>query len=78
MGNPTAAHSAPCCSVCAARVQYTEHGARLIDETREAGREARRIRPVDQLIDIARYNDQEPALTRELIDEACSSYFVEL
>lgn len=70
--------------VCEARgVQYTEHGCKyLIDEHYiKAGREMRGVHPrdlVEQLIDIARYNDQEPALSRELIDEACNSYFVEM
>lgn len=44
-------------------------------------RELRAVHPrdiVDQIIDIARYQGVEPALTKELIDEACSSYFVEI
>ncbi len=32
----------------------------------------------DQILDIARYMNQEPALTPELIDRAADSYFVEL
>jgi predicted ATPase with chaperone activity len=32
----------------------------------------------DQILDIARYMSLEPAMTRELIDRACESYFVEL
>ncbi|MGE5225238.1 MAG: ATP-binding protein, partial [Omnitrophica WOR_2 bacterium] len=32
----------------------------------------------DQILDIARYLNQEPALTPELIDRAADSYFVEL
>jgi len=85
VGNPTSEQFRTVLQrVCAARgVQYTEHGCKyLIDEHYvKAGREMRGVHPrdlVDQLIDIARYNDQEPALTRELIDEACGSYFVEL
>jgi len=31
----------------------------------------------DQIIDIARYMNKEPALSKELIDLACASYFVE-
>ena len=44
-------------------------------------RELRAVHPrdiVDQIIDIAHYQGLEPALTEELIDQACSSYFVEL
>jgi predicted ATPase with chaperone activity len=44
-------------------------------------RELRAVHPrdiVDQIIDIAHYQGVEPALTNELIDQACSSYFVEL
>ncbi len=44
-------------------------------------RELRAVHPrdlVDQIIDIAHYQGTRPALTEELIDEACSSYFVEM
>jgi len=33
---------------------------------------------VDQLIDIARYLNVKPALTKDLIDQACEAYFVEI
>ena len=33
---------------------------------------------VDQLIDIARYQDRPPMLDKDLIDEACEAYFVKL
>jgi predicted ATPase with chaperone activity len=33
---------------------------------------------IDQLIDIARYHNKPPALTKDLIDKACEAYFVEL
>ena len=33
---------------------------------------------VDQLIDIARYMNVEPRLTKDLIDRACQAYFVEI
>jgi predicted ATPase with chaperone activity len=33
---------------------------------------------IDQLIDIARYQNKLPALTKDLIDNACEAYFVEL
>jgi hypothetical protein len=45
------------------------------------GRKLRASHPrdlCDQIIDIARYLSVEPALTRELIDHAAESYFVEL
>ncbi len=32
----------------------------------------------DQVLDIARYMNVQPALTRDLIDRACTAYFVEL
>ncbi len=44
-------------------------------------RELRAVHPrdiVDQIIDIAHYRGVPPALTQELIDQACSSYFVEI
>jgi len=33
---------------------------------------------IDQLIDIARYQNRPPVLARDLIDKACEAYFVEL
>jgi predicted ATPase with chaperone activity len=33
---------------------------------------------IDQLIDIARYQNRPPALSKDLIDKACEAYFVEL
>jgi predicted ATPase with chaperone activity len=44
-------------------------------------RELRCVHPrdiVDQIIDIAHYIGVRPALTKELIDQACGAYFVEL
>jgi hypothetical protein len=32
---------------------------------------------VDQVIDMCRYQQREPAITRELLDAACASYFLE-
>ena len=32
----------------------------------------------DQIIDISRYLSQEPVMSREMLDKAASSYFVEL
>jgi SpoVK/Ycf46/Vps4 family AAA+-type ATPase len=33
---------------------------------------------IDQLIDIARYQNRPPVLSKDLIDNACEAYFVEL
>ncbi|HJX39504.1 MAG TPA: AAA family ATPase [Anaerolineae bacterium] len=47
----------------------------------KAKRELRAVHPrdiVDQIIDIARYQGVETSLTEELIDQACSAYFVEM
>jgi hypothetical protein len=47
----------------------------------KAKRELRCVHPrdiVDQIIDIAHYQGVRPALTKELIDQACSSYFAEI
>jgi predicted ATPase with chaperone activity len=44
-------------------------------------RELRCVHPrdiADQILDIAHYRNVEPGLTRELIDQACNSYFVEI
>jgi hypothetical protein len=44
-------------------------------------RELRAVHPrdiVDQVIDIARYQGVRPDLSKELIDQACSAYFVEI
>jgi hypothetical protein len=32
---------------------------------------------LDQVVDICRYQNREPVITRELIDAACGSYFIE-
>jgi hypothetical protein len=32
---------------------------------------------VEQVVDICRYQKKEPAISRELLDAACSSYFLE-
>jgi len=44
-------------------------------------RELRCVHPrdiVDQIVDIAHYQGLRPALTKELIDQACSSYFADI
>lgn len=70
--------------VCEAkRVPYDEKAlAYLLQEWYiKANRNLRAVHPrdiVEQLIDIARYLNQPPALTKELIDRAASNYFVDL
>jgi hypothetical protein len=47
----------------------------------KAKRKVRACHPrdlLDQIIDIARFLEEPPQLTRELIDKACEAYFVEL
>jgi predicted ATPase with chaperone activity len=70
--------------VCEAkRVPYDEKGlAYLLQEWYlKHNRNMRSVHPrdiVDQLIDIARYLNQPPGLTKELLDQAASAYFVDL
>lgn len=47
---------------------------------RDADRPLRACHPrdlVDQIVTIARYNEQKPVLTEENIDQACANYFVQ-
>lgn len=65
------------------KVPYDEQGlAYLIKEWYiKRDRDLRNVHPRDilsQLKDIAAYREEEPRLTKELIDAACESYFVEL
>ena len=56
-------------------IQYLQ---RRVYESR--GIEMRACHPrdlVEQVVDLSRYQGREPALSRELIDAACESYFVE-
>jgi hypothetical protein len=32
---------------------------------------------IEQVVDMCRYQNREPAITRDLLDVACSSYFLE-
>ncbi|MBX3086823.1 MAG: ATP-binding protein [Anaerolineae bacterium] len=65
------------------RIQYDENGLKYLIQEWYIKRE-RRLRSVhprdilDQLIDIARYLNVQPALTKDLLDRACESYFVKL
>jgi predicted ATPase with chaperone activity len=67
----------------AKKVQYNDQGlAYLLQEWYiKRNRKLRASHPrdlCDQIIDIARYRSLEPAMTRELLDLAAQSYFVEL
>ena len=70
--------------VCAERgVPYSDEGLRyLLQEYYiKPRRPLRACHPrdiVDQLLDIARYLNVPPTLSKDLIDRACSAYFVEL
>ena len=64
-------------------VQYNDQGlAYLLQEWYiKRGRKLRASHPrdlCDQILDIARYLSTEPVMSRELIDRAAQSYFVEL
>lgn len=64
-------------------VQYNDQGlAYLLQEWYiKRGRKLRASHPrdlCDQILDIARYLTTEPVMSRELIDQAAQSYFVEL
>ncbi|GAB4570519.1 MAG: AAA family ATPase [Anaerolineae bacterium] len=65
------------------KVPYDEKGlAYLLQEWYvKKNRPLRAVHPrdlIDQLIDIARYLDRPPQLTKDLLDRAAESYFVEL
>jgi hypothetical protein len=70
--------------MCASRrIPYDEQGlAYLLQEWYlKTGRPVRAVHPrdiLDQLIDIARYMNRPPKLTKELIDRAAAAYFVDL
>jgi len=70
--------------VCKAKgVAYDDRGlAYLIQEHYLKPQRAKRAcHPrdiIDQLIDIARYRNVQPELTKDLIDRACDAYFVEI
>ncbi len=65
------------------RVPYDEKGlAYLLQEWYvKRDRKLRSVHPrdiLDQLLDIARYLNRPPQLTKELLDRACEAYFVQL
>ena len=64
-------------------VAYSDHGLAYLlqDWYIKKGRKLRASHPrdlCDQIIDIARYFSLQPAMTRELIDLAAESYFVDI
>jgi hypothetical protein len=67
----------------AKRVPYDEAGLKYLMSEWYIKKE-RRFRAVhprdilDQLLDISRYMNRPPQLTKEMIDRACDSYFVQL
>jgi predicted ATPase with chaperone activity len=69
--------------VCAAKgVPFNKDGfSYLVDRYyRKASRPLRACHPrdlVEQIVNIARYNDESPALSREHVDQACANYFVQ-
>jgi len=70
--------------VCEARrVPYDDRAVTYLMQEwyTQADRRLRSVHPrdiVDQLLDIARYQNTPPALTKELLDRAASAYFVDL
>jgi predicted ATPase with chaperone activity len=67
----------------AKRVPFDEKGLAYLQQEWyvKHDRKLRAVHPrdiLDQLLDIARYLNRPPQLSKELIDRACESYFVEL
>lgn len=68
--------------VCQAKgVTFNKDGFSYLVEKyyRQEDRPLRACHPrdlVDQIVTVARYNDQEPVLGKALIDQACTNYFV--
>lgn len=64
-------------------VAYSDEGLRylLTEQYAKRGLELRAVHPrdlIDQLIDIARFTRIKPTMSRELLEAACKSYFVDL
>lgn len=70
--------------VCAAKdVPYTDEGLRylLTEQYAKRNLELRSVHPrdlIDQVIDMAHFLNVKPTMSRELLEAACRSYFVEL
>lgn len=70
--------------VCKAKnVPYSDEGLRylLTEQYARRGLELRSVHPrdlIDQLVDTARFLNTKPTMSRELLEAACRSYFVEL
>jgi len=63
-------------------VQFAKDGFSYLVERYygQANRPFRACHPrdlVDQIVTIARYNDEEPVMSEEFIDQACNNYFVQ-
>jgi hypothetical protein len=85
IGNPTFDQFREIFKAVAAakRIQYDENGLKyLIQEWYiKKDRPLRAVHPrdiLDALLDMARYLNKPPAMTKELLDHAASSYFVDL
>ena len=69
--------------VCASKgVPFEKEGFSYLVDTyyRKVDRPLRACHPrdlVEQIATIARYNEEEPALSKEYIDQACANYFVQ-
>lgn len=64
-------------------IEYDEESFKylVLEHYIKAKREPKSVHPrdlMDQIIDIARYNEVEPSMTKELIDGAVDAYFVKL
>jgi SpoVK/Ycf46/Vps4 family AAA+-type ATPase len=69
--------------ICAAqKIPYQEEAGRYVIERyyRPKGRHLRGVHPrdiIDLLVDIATFRGTAPACTREMLDLACASYFID-
>lgn len=64
-------------------VLYSDDGLRylLTEQYAKRGLDLRAVHPrdlIDQLVDIAHFTQSKPTMSRELLDAACKSYFVDL
>lgn len=83
IGNPTVAQYHTIMErVCSARgIAFNEEAFNYLIQEHyvKAERDMKSVHPrdlIDQLIDSAKYQGIRPAMTKELLDEACQSYFV--
>ena len=70
--------------ICNAKgVQYSEEGLRhlVMEHYIKPKRKPRAVHPrdiIDELTDIARFRNVPPVMSKELLDLACSTYFIKL